>query len=570
LKIPLPTIKAPVIDPVRGAVLSLDGDGDGVDIPGLYFDAIGFQAVRTADLITTEWTHIAATFDDTNKNINLYINGVKTTEEAARGSIVYNRGTDTTIGKNSEFQGLVDANGLVDDIRIYSSVLSAEEISILVNDRAEVSDDVLITVVPQDDAPLIDLDADNSTASGIDFRGTFVPGLGPVSIADTDTTVFDADNTVLTTVTIEITNRPDGQFESLSATVPDFNWTNTYDAASGELTLVAPTDATTDDWVSVIASVQYNNTLVNPDMTTRVLEVRADDGTLLNSPFALSEIEYAPNQSPVLTSPSIPAADVTENAGPASIGLNINVSDADSPALASATVAISSNYNALEDVLGFTDQLGITGAWNPATGILSLTGVASVTDYQTAIQTVTMENTSDNPDISPRVVSWTVNDSISNSNTLFRTVNIVGINDAPALSGIEATAVQFNEDGTPADITDTIMADDIDDNFIESAIVSISSNFNSNEDVLNFNNQNGITGTYNSTTGTISLTGSATLAQYQAAFRSITYENTSDNPSDLPRTVSFVLSDGDKDSNVLRPPLLSQTAFLLPMQMTPI
>ena len=66
-----------------------------------------------------------------------------------------------------------------------------------------------------------------------------------------------------------------------------------------------------------------------------------------------------------------------------------------------------------------------------------------------------------------------------------------------------------------------------------------------------FSDTGTITGVWNSTLGTLTLTGGDTLANYEAALRSITYQNTSDTPSDLTRTVSFTVNDGDVDSNVL-------------------
>ena len=50
-----------------------------------------------------------------------------------------------------------------------------------------------------------------------------------------------------------------------------------------------------------------------------------------------------------------------------------------------------------EDILDFTDQLGITGAWDPGTGVLTLSGSASVGDYQTALRSVTYDNSSEDP-----------------------------------------------------------------------------------------------------------------------------------------------------------------------------
>ena len=89
----------------------------------------------------------------------------------------------------------------------------------------------------------------------------------------------------------------------------------------------------------------------------------------------------------------------------------------------------------------------------------------------------------------------------------------------------------------------------MDDTNIESAVVQISGNYAGVQDVLAFTNQNGITG--NLVGNTLTLTGSATLAQYETALRSITYNNTSDSPSTLVRTISFTVNDGDANSNTL-------------------
>ncbi|MBF0383419.1 MAG: hypothetical protein HQL69_20560, partial [Magnetococcales bacterium] len=80
---------------------------------------------------------------------------------------------------------------------------------------------------------------------------------------------------------------------------------------------------------------------------------------------------------------------------------------------------------------------------------------------------------------------------------------------------------------------------DVDDSDLEEATISISGNYQDGEDILSFTDQNGITGKWDAATGTMTLTGTATKAQYETALRSITYENTSDNPNSDSRTVSF-------------------------------
>src|SRR5205085_4635547 len=51
-------------------------------------------------------------------------------------------------------------------------------------------------------------------------------------------------------------------------------------------------------------------------------------------------------------------------------------------------------------------------------------------------------------------------------------------------------------------------------------------------------------------TGTLTLTGSDTVAHYQSALRSVKYFNTSDNPSTASRTVSWQVDDGGSVNNL--------------------
>ena len=132
---------------------------------------------------------------------------------------------------------------------------------------------------------------------------------------------------------------------------------------------------------------------------------------------------------------------------------------------------------------------------------------------------------------------------------LSRDIEIIAVNDAPALSAIETAPASYMENDASLVITGATAVFDVDDTNIESAVVSISSNFTA-DDVLNFTDQNGIAGTYDSANGILTLTGSASLADYQSALQSISYENTSDDPSDLSRTVTFLVNDGDVDSNI--------------------
>ena len=77
------------------------------------------------------------------------------------------------------------------------------------------------------------------------------------------------------------------------------------------------------------------------------------------------------------------------------------------------------------------------------------------------------------------------------------------------------------------------------------AVVQITGNNQPGEDVLHFTNQNGITGSFDQATGTLTLSGNASVASYQAALGSITYSDISQNPNTGARTVTFEVTDAN-------------------------
>src|SRR5207344_1680979 len=163
------------------------------------------------------------------------------------------------------------------------------------------------------------------------------------------------------------------------------------------------------------------------------------------------------------------------------------------------------------------------------------------------------QNTNNNtPSASTRTVSFTINDGTLNSNTVTRNIGVTPVNDAPVLAAIEGTALAYTEGQAATAITTTTTTADVDNANLSSATVQITTNYLNTEDVLAFANTAAITGTWNAVTGTMTLTGVTTLANYQAALRAVTYQNTNNNtPSASTRTVSFIVNDGALNSNTV-------------------
>ena len=98
--------------------------------------------------------------------------------------------------------------------------------------------------------------------------------------------------------------------------------------------------------------------------------------------------------------------------------------------------------------------------------MLTLSGSATVADYQAALRSIRYANTSDHPDTTARTVVFQVSDGSaygSLSNPLASTINVTAVNDAPTLSA--PSPLTFNDNQAPQDffaVTGVLTAADAD------------------------------------------------------------------------------------------------------------
>ena len=110
---------------------------------------------------------------------------------------------------------------------------------------------------------------------------------------------------------------------------------------------------------------------------------------------------------------------------------------------------------------------------------------------------------------------------------------------------------------TPVAIDTGIALSDADNATLASATVQIGAGFVASEDLLGFNNDGltmgNIAAPYDAAHGTLTLTsagGTATLAQWQAALRAVTYTNTAITPDAATRSIGIAVNDGAQASAV--------------------
>jgi hypothetical protein len=359
---------------------------------------------------------------------------------------------------------------------------------------------------------------------------------------DPAVTVTDSDNATLAHATVQITGNYVIGEDVLGFTTQN-GITGSFNAATGTMTLTG--SASVANYQTALESVTYFDNSDNPSGLARTVTIIANDGTLDSAP-ATDTINVTPvNDPPVVTAGH--TLNYTENQAATAFDPALTVTDVDNANLASATVQITGNYANGQDVLGFTTQNGITGSFNAATGTMTLTGSSSVANYQTALDSVTYFDNSENPSGLARTVTIVTNDGTANSVAKTDTINVTPVNDAPVTTG--GGALNYIENQVATAIDPTVTVSDVDSANMSSATIQITGNYVNGQDILGFTNQNGITGSFNAATGTETLTGSSSVANYKTALDSITYFNNSDTPSGLDRTVSYTVNDGSLNSN---------------------
>ncbi|MEQ9168487.1 MAG: FG-GAP-like repeat-containing protein [Fulvivirga sp.] len=400
-----------------------------------------------------------------------------------------------------------------------------------------------ITLVEnQNEAPTINM------ASG---PLTFEEGDPPISIDAALDIIDDApgDGDLIQEARVTIQNYVSGQdvltFDPI--TNPDWNITASFETSGIDAgTLILAGMDTIRNYRTVLQSVKYQNTSVSPNTTTRNLELTITDWDNTNpNTTAISINIIGNNSTPSVTVSSTPNAIYNEDDTPGVIiDGGLIVSDVDNTTLASATVQITTNFQTSEDVLEFTDQNGITGSYNAATGLLTLTGSSSLANYQTALRSVRYSNTSQDPNNTNRTIRIRVNDGTINSNLATRIVEVVPINDAPVVSSSNTTTLDYDQNTTAIVVDDLIDIIDVDDTQLVSAAVTIAGY--QTGDVLAGTVPSGGSIDFDAGTGILTLSGTATLAEYISALSTVTFSSDQSGS----RQLNFTVNDGTDDSNI--------------------
>ena len=361
--------------------------------------------------------------------------------------------------------------------------------------------------------------------------------------------VADPDSANLTGAVIQIVGNYNAQ-GSLDTLV----FTNTatingsFDVSTGTLTLTGLD--TVANYQAAVRSVAFFNQVDPASALNRTVNVSVIDDTNLSSNtitrvIQITTIHKAPVLSPLETSAQVFKYNDPYSPTPF-ITSSVIIRDADSTMMSSALVTIATNYNAANERLGF-DISGthLRGSWNEVTGQLLVTGVDTLANYVKALDTVVYIRLGGPFSTTSRTINFQVTDDTGvASNTVSRNLVFTTTNVPPTVATNSSDPLAYTEKNPATSVAPSLTIVDPDSPLIQKAIIKIIGNYKVNEDKLIFKTFGKIRGVFQPTAATLVLTGADTVANYQAALRSILYLNTSNNPSTLPRTVSFTVSDG--------------------------
>jgi len=185
----------------------------------------------------------------------------------------------------------------------------------------------------------------------------------------------------------------------------------------------------------------------------------------------LSFAIVSPNQPPHITG-SVQTITYVENSPPKIITDDIVITD-DNSSITSASVTISNNEVGA-DLLDASPPPGITASFSSVEGILTFTGTGSLADYDSALRSVSFQNTSDAPGLDIRTVSYVVSDGLNMSPPFNKNILITELNDPPVIIiGADPVDTLFvsTEEDVPLQICIEAQDIDLDDLSISSVSV---------------------------------------------------------------------------------------------------
>ena len=180
----------------------------------------------------------------------------------------------------------------------------------------DLSDFLGVGVAVTNQAPVLDLDANNSSgAIGSNYVATFTDRGAPVAIADTDANIVDPDNANMASATVTLTNAKAGDLLAINGGLPAGIVSNINTSVSGVITVTLTGSATKAAYDTALHQIVFSTSANPEDTTDRNISVVVNDGSA-NSNTAISTIHVVDATKPTVTSVALNDVHMTVSTPP--------------------------------------------------------------------------------------------------------------------------------------------------------------------------------------------------------------------------------------------------------------
>ncbi|MEW5811272.1 MAG: hypothetical protein AB1925_17670, partial [Actinomycetota bacterium] len=282
----------------------------------------------------------------------------------------------------------------------------------------------------------------------------------------------------------------------------------------------------------------------------RLIGIAERDEVTVTVPVTVNPIVQLP---PVVLTTGVATYVVGSN--PVKLLSTVTITDPDSTKLSSASVTLANGQAG--DVLSYTAPLGnpVAAQWNPTTRTLTLSGSATLAQYEAALKAVSFSTTQAG---AARTVSINVKDEGGLQSLVAGVASVIVLAVPPLLV---VAPVAIGTAGTPVRVSPVVSITDVDSQKLSSATVTVKDA--KPGDVLGYGAlPTGVTATV--TDGSVTFVGAASVAAYQQLVQSITLTS----PTTGVKTVSFSLTDDQAEKSI---PVSTVVTFVgLPVAAPPL
>jgi hypothetical protein len=228
---------------------------------------------------------------------------------------------------------------------------------------------------------------------------------------------------LLWSMAVYLTPHPDGAQESLRFNGNLSNVTTSYDAAAAVLSVTG--GASLSVYQTILRSITYQDNKVSPTAGPRTITVVVSDGTTSFSASTIVNVISARTPAPALyldgTNPNYATSTYGGSNWYAHISPNATVSYPGY--LTSATITLTNPLDGIAESLGVQGlTLGSVGlsssGYNANTGRLMISGRATPSTYQAALESVIYVDANTNPHTATRYISVSVADNVNNVSSM--------------------------------------------------------------------------------------------------------------------------------------------------------